>query len=303
MTFLVKLRKKCDTCSQGTINVYFNAIKRLRKLIDESDEIPVNNDKWLMSEKLMNAVKKQPINKRRHLSSAAFTATKVYNIKADNKWKTQMQADIAAYEAERNKNKKSDHEIKNMPKNLDELKKSAREYRKRIARIYDKPSPTIADLFKVQKWLIIRLSYVIPFRNDLPTINVEKQTGNYLKSVKKGLTIVMNDFKASDKIGSKEIKLGKAEVVVLKRFLKYRKDAKVDHDFLLTARSGKPMTKRGYSQILSKTFEELLGKKVGVRILRVLYATEHKDIIDKAKDIQDKMLHGNQKQTKNYTRK
>ena len=302
-TFQQKLKQTIKGVSANTLKVYLNAIKRLLKLYDsEKDEIPSSSD-WLMSKKLMDAVKKTPINKRRHLSSAGFTASKVYKLKEDNKWNLQMHKDSREYDAERNKNKKSDHEKTNMPKNLGELKKSAREYRKRIAIVYNKAKPTIGDLFKVQKWLIIRLSYALPFRNDLPTINIEKQAGNYLKKVKKGFSIVMTKFKLSDKIGEKEIKLKKAEVTVLKKFIKYRNAAGVDHDFLLTARSGKPMTKRSYSQLLSKTFNELLGKKVGVRILRVLYATEHREILEKAAEIQNTMLHGNQKQTKNYTRK
>ena len=303
MTFIKKLRIQCKKCKASTINVYHNGVKRLLRLYDEDKESIPEGSTWLMSAKLKKKIKTIPVNKRRHLSSAGFIATKVYKLKPDNFWNTQMLADIAGYEALRNTNKKSPYEEKNMPKNLGELKKAGREYRKRIARTYGKEKPTLADLFKVQKWLIIRLSYALPFRSDLPTINIEKQTGNYLKKVKKGFHVIMTKFKASEKIGEKDIKLGKAEVTVLKRFLKYRVKAGVEHDFLLTARSGKPMSKRGYSQILAKVTEEMLGKKVGPRILRVLYATEHKDILDAAKEIQDKMLHGNQKQTKQYTRR
>ena len=303
MSFLKKLRNQCKNCKASTIKVYFNGVKRLLRLYDEDKESIPEGSTWLMSAKLKKKVKSIPVNIRRHLSSAAFIATKVYKIKSDNYWNTQMLDDIKKYEFERNKNKKSPYEEKNMPKNLGELKKAGREYRKRIARVYGKEKPTLADLFKVQKWLIIRLSYALPFRSDLPTINIEKQTGNYLKTVKKGFHVIMTKFKASEKIGEKDITLGKAEVTVLKRFLKYRKKAGVEHDFLLTARSGKPMSKRGYSQILAKVTEDMLGKKVGPRILRVLYATEHKEILAAAKEIQDKMLHGNQKQTKQYTRK
>ena len=118
MTFFKKLKSNCSSCKAATVKVYFNATKRLLKLFDDTlDEIPLNS-KWLMSEKLMAAVKKVELGKRRHLSSAAYKATKVYKLKADNKWLTQMKADIADYEAKRNKNKKSAHEIKNLPKSL-----------------------------------------------------------------------------------------------------------------------------------------------------------------------------------------
>ena len=302
MPFFKKLKSNCSNCKAATVKVYFNAIKRLLKLFNNTlEEIPLGS-KWLMTDKLMKAVKKVPLGKRRHLSSAAYKATKVYKLKSDNKWLTQMKADIADYEAARNKNQRSAHEIKNLPKSLNELKKAAREFKKRISRVYAKDKPNLADLFKIQKWLILRLAYAFPFRSDLASINLEKQTGNYLVKNKKGFNIILTDFKASDKIGEKTIRVKKPEVTVLKTFLKFREKAGVDHDFLLTARSGKPMSRRSFSQILSKTTEELLGKKVGPRILRVLFATEHKDVLDKAREVQELMLHGNAKQTKQYTR-
>ena len=106
---------------------------------------------------------------------------------------------------------------------MKELKKAAKEYQRRIKRVYKKKDPTLGDLYAVQKWLVLRLVTELPFRNDLPTINVNEKTGNYLDKAErgKGLRIVMQSFKASDKIGKRIVPLSRGVAAVLKKFMKY----------------------------------------------------------------------------------
>ena len=54
--------------------------------------------------------------------------------------------------------------------------------------------------------------------------------------------------------------------------------------------------------MLIKTTNELLGKRVGSRMVRVLAATEHKDVIDKVDNLTNKLLHTS-KQTRQYIRR
>jgi hypothetical protein len=283
--------------------VYLSGVRRLLRLFDpESEKIP-EGGKWLMSGILEKKVKALPLNKRRHLTSIGYIASKAYGLKESNKWQDLMLADVARYQKERNKHKRSDYEEKNLPDSMKDVEKAAKEYGRRIKRIYKKVNPTLADLYKVQKWLVLRLITELPFRNDLPTINVKEKKGNYLdKAGKKGLIIVMTEFKASDKVGPRTVKLSRGVVQVLKKFLKYRDAAGVEHDFLLSARNGNKMTKKGFSQMVIKTTEELLSKRVGSRIMRVLTATENKDIIEKASELTNKLLH-TAEQTKQYVRK
>ena len=302
MTFEKKLRSVCKTCKMATIKVYLSGVRRLLRLVDPDFEKIPDGSKWLMSEKLEKKVKALPLNKRRHLTSIGYIASKAYGLKADNKWQELMIADVDKYQKERNKNKKSAYEEKNLPESLNDVKKAAKEYWQRIKRIYGKSDPTLADLYKVQKWLVLRLITELPFRNDLPTINVSEKKGNYLDKEKKGLKIVMTDFKASDKVGPRTVKLSRGVVVVLKKFLKYREAAGIEHDFLLSARNGSKMTKKGYSQMIIKTTSELLNKRVGSRIMRVLTASENKDVLLEANEITNKMLHTAQ-QTRQYIRK
>ena len=302
MSFETKLKKKCKKCSDETIKVYMRGTRRLLKLTDpDKEEIPKGGK--LMAGALEKKVKALPLNKRRNLTSIAYIASKAYGMPEDNKWQALMLADVAKYQAQRSKNKKSKYEEENLPSSMKEIVKAAKDYQTQIKRVYNKQKPTLGDLYKVQKWLVLRLATELPFRNDLPTINVNEKKGNYLdRGGKSGLKIVMQKFKVSDKIGKREIKLSRAVGTVIRKFLKYREAAGVEHDFLLSARSGGPMTKKGYGQMLIKTTSDLLGKRVGSRILRVLTATEHKDVLEKADEITNKLLHTS-KQTRQYVRK
>ena len=98
------------------------------------------------------------------------------------------------------------------------------------------------------------------------------------------------------------MKLTKGVVQVLKKFLKYRDAAGIEHDFLLSARNGSKMTKKGFSQMMIRTTDELLSKRVGSRIMRGLTASENKDVLLKASEITNKLLH-TAKQSREYIRK
>ena len=302
-----KLKKACSKCSDATLKVYNTNIRRLYKIFSDKknvkslDDIP-SNSKWLMSAKLEERYKKFPFNIRRHLSSSAFIGTKMYGMPATNKWNKLMLKDANEYEEHRSKNVKSDYEEKNIPKNgLKDLAKALKIYKTQIRRSLSE-KPSMAGLYKYQ--LFLALKFMIsdtPMRNDLPQINIEKEKGNFLKKNKNTFTIVMQSFKNSDKIGKREIKLSRANSMEMKRFLTYRENL-VDHDFLFSLKNGQPMTKKSFSQALIKKTSELLGKRVGSRIIRVMYATKHGEVLKAADKVSHKLLHS-AKQTREYVRK
>ena len=269
---------------------------------EDAAELP-KTGLWLMEKALWKQVENLPLNKRRHLSSIGYIATKAYGMDPENKWQELMYDDIEKYQQQRNTNGLSDYEKKNLPKSMKDMLKAAREYHHRIKRTYTKENPTLHDLYKVQKWFVLRLVTELPFRNDLPTVNVKAKTGNYLDKVgKTGLKIVMQRFKNSDKIGTRTVKLSRGAASAVKKFLKYRAKSGVTHDFLLSSWKGEPMTKKGYSQMLLNTTEELLDKRVGSRMIRVLFATENKQTIEQSAKVTNDLLH-TAPQTRQYVRK
>ena len=303
-----ELKTVCPKCSKASLRVYSTNIRRLWKIysgtaIKTLKELP-KNSKWLMSDKMEKKYKTFPTNVRRHLSSAGFTATKLYSLKPDNAWNLRMIKDAKLYEDNRNRNTKSENEVKNIPSGgLDDIKKAFKTYKQQIKGIFKKP-PTLQNLYKYQLFLSLKLlSTNTPFRNDLPSINIEKETGNYLEKTGNVYKITMTKFKNSAKLGPKVITLNRANSMEMKKFLRYR-DALVDHDFLFSLKNGKPMSKSAFSQGLLKLTSNLLNKKIGTRLIRVMFATHNKALLEKADKVSNDMLHSKSgRQTRKYIRK
>jgi hypothetical protein len=275
------------------------------KPIKTLDDLP-KNSRWLMSADLEKKYKALPNNIRRHLSSSAFIGTKLYDLKADNKWSTFMTKDVHLYDKNRNKGQRSDYENANIPANgMKDIKRALKLYRAQIRNIFTK-KPTLARLYKWQMYLALRLmSSNTPVRNNLPTLNVKEQSDNYIKRQNKStFTIHLGKFKNSKKLGPREIKLNRANNIELNKFLRFRSGL-VTHDKLFSLRSGKPMSKSAFSQGLIKLTNRLLDKKIGSRLLRVMFASskENQEILKKAEEISDKMLHQKGgKQTRQYVK-
>ena len=111
----------------------------------------------------------------------------------------------------------------------------------------------------------------------------------------------MTKFKNSDKIGTRTIKLSRASSMAMKKFLRYR-DGLVEHDFLFSLKSGKAMTRKAFSQALIKLTSELLGKRIGTRLIRVMFASMNSSLLNAADKVSNNLLHS-AKQTRSYVRK
>ena len=297
--------------------MYFRNTKRLFRLIDDGD-IPLSGS-WLAKEDLMTKFKKLPLTQRRTLSVAAVKAGQVYNNKPAEKWNTQMYKSQSEYTDQRNKNEKSDKEKNIWPKDgFKSIKKAATEQKRRIRHIL-KDDPTISGLYRYGLFIVLKLFTELPFRNtfadmkvseskDVPKGNEEGSKaphaqGNYIEVPKKGNVVFhMRQYKYSKQLGEKNITLGRANTIQIKKILKYREAAGVKHDYLLSTTTGARMSRATLGKALHKVTKELLGKSFGSRLIRVLAATASKPEIDKATEIAEKMLHG-VKQSKQYTRK
>ena len=268
-------------------------------MYDGDPELPTKGT-WLNSDKLKHKIRGLPLNVRRNITSALLVAARTYKI--DEKyWYTRMIEDAAKYQQKRKQNKKSAYEEKHLPESFDKLKKKTTEYKRTLKLDFTSP-PTLSNLYKLQWWVILRLIQELPFRNDLPTINVKAKKGNHLLKHGKQFKIKMTEFKNSDKIGPREIILGKKNSRLLKQFLAYRDKCDVKHDLLFSLRNGDPMTRSAFSQGLINLTQKLLGKRVGTRLFRVLFATENREEIAKAEDVTNRLLHTSE-QTKQYVRK
>jgi len=296
--FVELLQKTCLKCTKSTLKTYLQSIRRLYRLENEGD-VPLNS-KWLKSDSLFKKYKKLPLKVRRHLSTGAWKALKSYG-EDNKKWYKTFIDDQNQYSEERAKHKKSDTE-KEKWTSVKQLKKAATDLKRRFRHILEQ-KPTLSNLYKLQWWLVIKMFTQVPTRNDTGTIELSKSKGNWLERPKRGNFILhFNQYKNSNKMGPKTIKLSRSISMAIRKFLKYRDGVEVKHNFLLTGLNNKPMSRSGFGKAFRNQTFALLGKKIGSRIIRVVVATENRKLLEKAAELSNKMLHST-KQTIQYTRK
>ena len=113
----------------------------------------------------------------------------------------------------------------------------------------------------------------------------------------------MTKFKSSEKVGAVDIVLTRALSTAIHRYVKFRTQVKPDHNYLLVSAKGGKLSKKGLGVILHKLTKRFTGKAFGSRLSRVLFATEHKKVLDEALKISKSMLHKDLKQSVAYARK
>ena len=76
----------------------------------------------------------------------------------------------------------------------------------------------------------------------------------------------------------------------------------MEHGYFLSNRSGKKMTKQVLSKKLTSITKRKLGKGFSVQLLRILYAMQHRGVLETAKEVSKKLMHS-QEQSLQYSKK
>ena len=298
------LKKACPKCKPESIKKYKRDILRLKNLNSETptQSLPETGG-WLSAKALFEKYKKIPLEKRRALSIAAIKGLQAYGVKDKKKWFDAMMSDVNAYKKKRSLQNKSETEkAKWLEGGLKTLKKASTEMKREIRRLLLENN--LKSLYAYSNYLILRFYSEVALRNTLA--DVEISSGENHISKKKGVfTLKLTKFKVSDKVGPVEIPLSRALSTVISKYIKYRKQfsKELDHKFLLVNAAGKKLSRKALGTILQKLSLKYTGKAVGSRMVRILKATENKDVLDKAMKISKEMLHKDLKQTASYARK
>ena len=304
MTLLEKLKSKCKNCSTASIKVYYRNIKRLYKLENEKDEVPLTIS-WLNKSSLKAKYKKLPLKVRRHLSVAAIKFLTILDKPRDKSdWYEFMMDDNKEYQKQRNRNLKSTDEKKNWPKHgFKTIRKMATEFWKRNkGEILEEPK-TLRKLYSYQTFIILRMFSEIPMRNTYADLYISKKdNNNYIEVPKKGsVKLIIRSYKNSKDLGDRTIVCSRGLTTQIKKFLNYRKDI-VDNNNFLNNLKGDKMTRAAMGKMLRRNTKKLTRKNIGSRLIRVLAATDMKAEIEKVSELTKTLLHSN-KQTKQYVRK
>ena len=299
------LKRKLPKSKETSLNVYVRALKRLYRLKERKEkenDVPTTFA-WLASKSLRAAYEKLPVNQRRHLSSAAHVYTKATDNMGDRYWEKRMFKDQDSYRDVRKQNKKTKkEEFLWIDEGLKKLKQASTEFKRAIAYKL-KAAPSIPNLWLYTQYLLMRFYSEVTLRNTLASVELSSRgKNNYLKRSKGRFVLVMRTFKASDKIGEREIVLSSALSRVLVPYIKYRSKLELKHDHLLSNSSGGELSAAGLGKSLRKLTADKLGKKVGVRMLRLFKATDNRALIEKVSKLSNDMLH-TRKQTTEYVRK
>lgn len=168
------------------------------------------------------------------------------------------------------------------------------------------------EIKKIRNHVILAV-YLYPFydkdsnfgviRNDIATLYVaytpkEVEKGkNYLVFGKGGAYIKMVDYKTQNTHGEIEIKLPTLLGVILKRWCQFSHKASGEKVFI-------NVDKHHVTEILQKGLEKLIGKGIGVQMLRKIYVSWRfgKEIND-SKEVADSMMHTLSTQQNVYAKK
>jgi hypothetical protein len=134
----------------------------------------------------------------------------------------------------------------------------------------------------VQNYIMINILTQYPFRNDLAGMKLikkkefnnlsisDKKNNNYLLQDKNDFYFILNEYKTQAKYGEKKIKVEKNNLPsLLRKYIPL-----LENEYLFTSSTGKPYSRNALTQILSKTFEKYLGKKISTTLLRKIYMSD-----------------------------
>ena len=292
MTFKQQLDKVKKHVKPASRETYLRNIRRLRKA---TGQLPIpSTSKWLTEARLLKWYDSQPLNIRRHLSTAAKVAFLVYG-KESEEWSERQSAAMKEFDDDRRKRQLTEKQKSAMPKEgFDALKHVVSSLRKELKHLLAAPKEwSLKDLLRVQELVIVSLYYDFPLRLDYADLKTDVDKGNYIRKRKKkprGWLINLDDYKTSKSMGTQQFKPNRANQRLLNKFMP-QVARLTEHNYLLTNAAGNKMTKQVLSKNLQTTFRKRVGKTFSVQLIRVLYAMKNRGVIESAKEVSRKLLH------------
>jgi len=305
MTFGAKLIQKKKAIKSSSVDTYLRNIRRLRKVKGKLP-IPESDHKWVVSKSLLEWYDKQPLNIRRHMSTAAQVALDVYGKKSEA-WKTRQSDSMKEFDKDRRERKLTQKMKDKIPaKGFDVLKGVISTMKKELRHILVKPPKdwSFQDLTRVQELVILSLYYNFPLRLDYATLETKKTDGNCIyKNTKKprGWHIQLKEYKTSKTMGTKVFKPNVSNQRLLNKFVPAT-ELLTDHGYLLSNQSKQKMSKQVLSKKLHALTKRRIGKTFSTQLLRILYAMKNRGILESAKEVSEKLMHSTE-QSLQYAKK
>ena len=266
--------------SEKTVNMYIANIKKLYKILGNDDEM--EDLDWLTDvEKVTDILSDKHFTTLRNYLNSIIVSLQVteypdelikeyQSIRDEFNDKYIKENSTGVISAKQEQNFASMDEINNVIKEMKEEIDSKKLFRKDI---------TPKEKALVQMYIMINILTQYPFRNDLAGMKFikkkdfnnlsmeDKKKNNYLLQDKNDFYFILNEYKTQAKYGEKKIKVEKNNLPsLLRKYIPL-----LDNEYLFTSSTGKPFSRNAITQILSKTFEKYLGKKISTTLLRKIY--------------------------------
>lgn len=266
--------------SEKTIKMYISNINKLYKILGNEDEM--EDLDWLTDvEKITDILSDKHFTTLRNYLNSIIVSLQVteypeelikeyQSIRDEFNDKYIKENSTGVISAKQEENFASMDEINGVIKEMKEEIDSKKLFRKDI---------TPKEKALVQMYVIINILTQYPFRNDLAGMKLikkkafnnlsmdEKKKNNYLLQDKNDFYFILNEYKTQAKYGEKKIKVEKNNLPsLLRKYIPI-----LDSEYLFTSSTGKPISRNALTQVLSKTFEKYIGKKISTTLLRKIY--------------------------------
>lgn len=246
--------------SQKTLRIYEACLKRLRDHFHSSDLSFLNNSDDVIA--MIEGLEVSDNTKKIYFIAVKSTLRDI-----PEKSEVTKKAE-KAYQAKMDEFNRRAYE-KMERQELDEREKALWINWRDVIKAREKAYDTATDIHSFQDYVILALYTMLPpARLDYSPMRVVStlegnSEGNLLLVSQTGMEFIMREYKTAKKYGQRIIKVSKPLEKVLRDWLELNPSG-----WLLCTQDGLPMTEESLSRRIRTIFERLVGKSVGVNILR-----------------------------------
>ena len=269
------IQNKRPNLSESSVTTYTSILANLHKAVYPSQELAIKN--FSNTTKILKHLEDEPARKRKTVLSALVSITD------DDKYRTQMLADVSKYNRDIKKQEKTATQKENWLE-TDELMSKISSHKRNAELLYRKKFITEKDLQEIQQYIILSLfnpEYIVPRRSkdytDFKIADIDKANDNYLDKN----NFVFNSYKTAGTYGTQRVKIPVKLKNIIAKWIKYNPT-----EYLLFDKNLQRLTSVKLNQRLNKIFD----RKIAVNALRHTFLTDkYKNTIKEQEELAEDM--------------